>query len=46
MSSQQQVARNFLALGSGEAVSRLVAFGTTVYLARVLGATEIGRAHV
>ncbi len=31
------IARNFLALGLGEAVSRLLAFGATVYLARTLG---------
>ena len=42
MSSQQQVARSFAALGGGEAVSRLLAFATTVYLARVLGAEGYG----
>ena len=36
------IARNFLALGLGEAVSRLLAFAATVYLARVLGASLYG----
>src|SRR5262245_16171850 len=40
--SERQVARNFVALASGEALSRVVAFGTTVYLARVLGAGSYG----
>lgn len=34
--------RNFLALGSGEAVSRVIAFGAYIYLARVLGAEGYG----
>ncbi len=40
--SERQVARNFVALASGEALSRVVAFCTTVYLARVLGAGVYG----
>lgn len=36
------VVRNFLALGSGEALSRAVAFGAYVYLARALGAQGYG----
>lgn len=42
MSSSSHVARNFLALGSGEMVSRVIAFGVTVYLARMLGAEGYG----
>lgn len=42
MQATQSVIRNFLALASGEATSRLIAFGTTIYLARVLGATHFG----
>ena len=42
MNASDHVARNFLALGSGEVVSRVVAFGVTVYLARVLGAEGYG----
>ena len=42
MQATQSVVRNFLALASGEAASRLIAFGTTIYLARVLGATHFG----
>lgn len=34
--------RNFLALGSGEAVARIVAFAATVYIARVLGSESFG----
>ncbi|HXE57639.1 MAG TPA: flippase [Gemmatimonadales bacterium] len=37
-----QVARRFLALGSGEAVARLVAFAATIYAARVLGPASYG----
>ncbi|MEO8198941.1 MAG: flippase [Gemmatimonadota bacterium] len=40
--SDRTVGRNFLALGAGEAVARLVAFGATVYLARTLGAGSYG----
>ncbi len=36
------IARNFLALGLGEAVTRVLAFAATVYLARVLGASLYG----
>lgn len=36
------VARSFLTLGGGEALARLVAFATTVYLARTLGAGPYG----
>ena len=34
--------KNFLTLGSGEAVSRVIAFGAYVYLARALGAEGYG----
>ena len=34
---ETRVGRNFLALGTGEALARLVAFGGGVYLARTLG---------
>ena len=34
--------KNFLTLGSGEAVSRFIAFGAYIYLARVLGAEGYG----
>lgn len=34
--------RNFLALGAGEAASRLIAFGATVFLARAFGAEGYG----
>ena len=37
-----RVGRNFLALGLGEALSRLIAFGAMVYAARVLGAGPYG----
>jgi O-antigen/teichoic acid export membrane protein len=36
------VTRNFLALGAGEAVSRLILFGAMVYVARHLGAAMFG----
>jgi len=36
------VARNFLALGTGEAASRVIAFLATVYVARVLGSPSFG----
>ncbi len=42
MSTTNQVARNFLALGSGETISRIIAFGVTIYLARILGADGYG----
>lgn len=42
MHSSKHVARNFLALGSGEAISRLIAFGAVIYIARVLGADGYG----
>lgn len=42
MQSDRHVARNFLALVSGEVVSRIVAFGVTVFIARVLGAEGYG----
>ncbi len=41
-SSDRTVLRNFLALGLGEAISRLIAFGVTVYLARQLGVGLFG----
>jgi len=41
-SSERLVTRNFLALGSGEVIARLVAFAATVYLARTLGASYYG----
>src|SRR5262245_23447781 len=41
-SSAGNVARGFLALGAGEAVSRLIAFGATIYAARVLGPAAYG----
>lgn len=40
--SDQVVARNFLALGAGETIARVVAFGATVYLARTLGTEMYG----
>lgn len=36
------VGRNFLALGSAEAVARIIAFGGTIYLARTLGVQAYG----
>jgi O-antigen/teichoic acid export membrane protein len=36
------VARNFASLGTGEVVARLIAFISTVYLARTLGASAYG----
>lgn len=36
------MARNFLALGAGEVIARLIAFAATVYLARTLGAASYG----
>lgn len=40
--SERVVARNFLALGSGEIVARVLAFLGSVYLARALGAEMYG----
>lgn len=42
MQSDRHVARNFLVLVSGEVVSRVIAFGVTVFIARVLGAEGYG----
>ncbi|MGD2112139.1 MAG: flippase [Gammaproteobacteria bacterium] len=42
MQSNRSVIRNFLALGSGEALSRIIAFVATIYIARVLGADGYG----
>jgi len=42
MQSDPHVSRNFLVLVSGEAVSRIIAFGVTVFIARVLGAEGYG----
>jgi O-antigen/teichoic acid export membrane protein len=42
MSSAYSVIRSFLALGSAEAVSRLIAFGVALYLARTLGPESYG----
>ena len=39
---ERLVARNFLTLGSGEAIARLIAFAATVYVARVLGPESYG----
>lgn len=40
--SHSSVGLNFLKLGSGEALARIVAFGVTVYLARRVGADAYG----
>ena len=40
--SDRTFIRNFLALGVGEVVARLVAFGVTIYLARTLGVGLFG----
>jgi O-antigen/teichoic acid export membrane protein len=40
--SERVVTRNFLALGAGEAVSRLIAFTATVYIAHRLGPSLFG----
>jgi len=40
--SEQTVNRNFLKLGSGEALTRLVTFLATIYIARVLGPESYG----
>ncbi len=42
MRASSYVARNFLALGSGEIVSRVIAVVVTIYLARILGAKGYG----
>jgi len=42
MKSRHKVSRNFLALGSGEVISRLIAFAATVFVARILGADGSG----
>lgn len=42
MQSDRNVSRNFLVLVSGEMVSRVIAFGVTVFVARVLGAEGYG----
>lgn len=39
---ERLVARNFLALGGGEAAARLIAFAATVWVARNLGAASYG----
>jgi O-antigen/teichoic acid export membrane protein len=41
-SEERLVGRNFLALGGGDAVARVIAFGATAYLTRVLGADGYG----
>lgn len=41
-SHERTVGRNFFALGAGEAIARLIAFGATVYLARTLGPGAYG----
>lgn len=40
--SDRLVAKNFLALGGGDALARVVAFGATAFLTRVLGAAGYG----
>ena len=40
--SGRLVARNFAALGAGEVAARLIAFGASIYLARMLGASTYG----
>jgi O-antigen/teichoic acid export membrane protein len=40
--SERVVTRNFMALGAGEAASRLIAFTATVYIARSLGPSLFG----
>jgi len=42
MPTDRSVARNFLALVSGEIVARIVAFGVVIFVARVLGAEGYG----
>lgn len=40
--ANSKVGRNFLAVGGGEVIARLIAFGAYVYLARALGADGYG----
>lgn len=40
--SEQTVVRNFLKLGSGEAITRLITFLATIYIARILGPESYG----
>jgi O-antigen/teichoic acid export membrane protein len=40
--ANRTVARNFLALGSGEVLARVIAFAATAYIARVLGPSFYG----
>jgi O-antigen/teichoic acid export membrane protein len=42
MTSHGRVVSNFLALGTGETLSRLIAFSVGIYLARILGAEAYG----
>jgi O-antigen/teichoic acid export membrane protein len=42
VTSGRLVARNFAALGAGEVLARLIAFGAMVYAARVLGTSMYG----
>jgi len=42
MQSDRSVARNFLALVSGEVLARVIAFGVVVFIARALGAGGYG----
>ena len=42
MTTHRRVISNFLALGTGETVSRLIAFSVAIYLARILGAEAYG----
>lgn len=42
MQTDPHVSRNFLVLVTGEAASRVIAFGVTVFIARVLGAEGYG----
>ena len=42
MTPNRRVISNFLALGTGETVSRLIAFSVAIYLARILGAEAYG----
>jgi len=42
MKSGKSVTQNFLTLGSGEIISRLISFGVTIYIARILGADNYG----
>ena len=41
-SSERTVTRNFLKLGLGEILARLIAFAATIYIARVLGPESYG----